>query len=285
MEASAAGSVEGHGNPMNISVENVRQVWPGRTGSEVVALDGFTHAFKSGRFSCVLGPSGCGKSTLAQIVGGIETATSGEVRIESPDHSGGTVPLGSASVMVWQNQNLFPWRNILENVAFGLEMRGVAKKERDEKARQLIHAVGLRGFERHLPAQLSGGMRQRAALARALIVDRPVLLMDEPFGALDAQTKIVMQEELLKIFEQTRKTVIFVTHSIDEAILLGDEVIVMTARPGRIKEVIAVDLPRPRSYDLVGTPEFGRLFDRAFHLIRDEVTKAMAEMNRADSLV
>jgi NitT/TauT family transport system ATP-binding protein len=269
---------------MNIAVKNVRQVWSGRAGSEVVALEGFTHTFKSGRFSCILGPSGCGKSTLAQIIGGIETATSGGVEIKSPDDPGRSVALGATSVMVWQNQNLFPWRTTLENVAFGLEMSGVPKSERNEKARKLINSVGLRGFEKHFPSQLSGGMRQRAALARALMMDRPVLLMDEPFGALDAQTKIVMQEELLKIFEETRKTVIFVTHSIDEAILLGDEVVVMTARPGRIKEVIPVNLPRPRSFDLVNTPEFGKLFDKAFHLIRDEVTKAMAEMNRVDAL-
>jgi NitT/TauT family transport system ATP-binding protein len=260
---------------MNISVENVRQVWESRDGSEVVALDGFTHTFKSGRFSCILGPSGCGKSTMAQIVGGIETATSGKVTIEGAD--GGKE--GSASVMVWQSQNLFPWRTVLDNVAFGPEMAGLPKKKRTERARVLINSVGLKGFERHYPSQLSGGMRQRVALARALIMDRPILLMDEPFGALDAQTKIVMQEELMRIFDETKKTVIFVTHSIDEAILLGDEVVVMTARPGRIKEVIPVDLPRPRSIEMVSTPAFGALFDRAFHLIRDEVTKAMQEQN------
>jgi len=140
-----------------------------------------------------------------------------------------------------------------------------------------LSVVGLNGFDRHLPRQLSGGMRQRVALARALIMERPILLMDEPFAALDAQTKIVMQEELLRIFEATHKTVLFVTHAIDEAILLGDEIVVMTARPGKIKEVIPIDLPRPRSFDLVSTPEFGALFQRAFHLIREEVTRAMAE--------
>jgi ABC-type nitrate/sulfonate/bicarbonate transport system ATPase subunit len=217
---------------------------------------------------------------MAQIVGGIEPADGGTVQIERSDGAPAGMKLGSASVMVWQNQNLFPWRTILENVEFGPEMAGVPRAEREGKALGLINSVGLRGFERHYPRQLSGGMRQRAALARALMMDRPILLMDEPFGALDAQTKIVMQEELLRIFEETRKTVIFVTHSIDEAILLGDEVIVMTARPGKIKEVIPIDLPRPRSFDLVNTQEFGRLFDRAFHLIRDEVTKAMAEMNQ-----
>jgi NitT/TauT family transport system ATP-binding protein len=179
--------------------------------------------------------------------------------------------------MVWQNLNLFPWRSVIDNVAFGLEMRGVPRAKRYERSRALLASVGLRGFENHLPGQLSGGMRQRVALARALIMERPIMLMDEPFAALDAQTKIVMQEELLKIFDATHKTILFVTHAIEEAILLGDEVVVMTARPGRIKEVILVDLPRPRSLEMVNSKEFGSLFDRAFHLIREEVTKAMSQ--------
>jgi len=233
-----------------------------------------------GEFLSLLGPSGCGKSTLVQIVGGLEAATSGKVRIQDPQNPAIARPLGADSVMVWQNLNLFPWRSVIDNVVFGLEMRGIAKADRYQKARALIASVGLRGFENHLPGQLSGGMRQRVALARALIMERPILLMDEPFAALDAQTKIVMQEELLRIFDATRKTVLFVTHAIEEAILLGDEVVVMTARPGRIKEVIAVDLPRPRSLEMVSSPEFGALFDRTFHLIREEVTAAMDQQAR-----
>jgi NitT/TauT family transport system ATP-binding protein len=262
---------------MDVVAENVTQVWGGGSRAEVVALDRFSHRFRSGRFSCLLGPSGCGKSTLVQIVGGLETATSGSVRIEDPRVPGIARTLGADSVMVWQNLNLFPWRSVIDNVAFGLEMRGMAAAERHARARTLIASVGLRGFENHLPGQLSGGMRQRVALARALVLERPILLMDEPFAALDAQTKIVMQEELLRIFDATQKTILFVTHAIEEAILLGDEVVVMTARPGRIKEVIAVDLPRPRSLEMVNSPEFGALFDRTFHLIREEVTAAMAQ--------
>ena len=257
---------------MQITVQNLSRMWESRDGTAVAALDGFTHTFGSGRFSCILGPSGCGKSTLAQIVGGLETATGGSVAID-----GAGARNGSTSVMVWQDQNLFPWRTVLGNVAFGLEMAAVPKTERTARARALIEAAGLKGFERRYPRQLSGGMRQRVALARALVMDRPVLLLDEPFAALDAQTRIVMQEELMRLFEVTRKTVIFVTHAIDEAILLGDEVVVMTARPGRVKEVIAVDLPRPRSIAMVGTPAFGALFNRAFQLIREEVTRAMHE--------
>src|SRR3954451_7036819 len=261
---------------MDVVVEAVTQIW-GEESTQVKALDQFSHRFRSGRFSCLLGPSGCGKSTLIQIVGGLEVATSGRVRIEDPQRPAIARPLGADSVMVWQNLNLFPWRSVIDNVAFGLEMRGVAKAARHERARALIASVALRGFERPLPGQLSGGMRQRVALARALIMERPILLMDEPFAALDAQTKIVMQEELLKIFDATHKTVLFVTHAIEEAILLGDEVVVMTARPGRIKEVVAVDLPRPRSLQMVNSREFGALFDRAFHLIREEVMTAMAQ--------
>ncbi|AXK81454.1 ABC transporter ATP-binding protein [Pseudolabrys taiwanensis] len=259
---------------MEIVVDNLIQVF-GEAPNDVLALERVSHRFPSQRFTCILGPSGCGKSTLAQIVGGIEPFTSGTVTVGAA--GGAAQPLGTHSVMMWQHLNLFPWRSVIDNVAFGLEVQGVAKAERYERARALIAMVGLRGFEAHRPPQLSGGMRQRVALARALIMERPILLMDEPFGALDAQTKIVMQEELVRITEQTNKTVLFVTHAIDEAILLGDEIVVMTARPGRIKEVIKVDLPRPRSQEMVNTPEFGRLYDRALHLIREEVLNAMRQ--------
>ena len=243
---------------MDVVVEEVSQIWPGLGGTSVVALDRVSHRFRSGRITCLLGPSGCGKSTLIQIIAGLERATGGTVRIEDPQRHDIRHPLGADSVMVWQNLNLFPWRSVIDNVAFGLEMRGMAKAARHERARALIASVGLRGFERHLPGQLSGGMRQRVALARALIMERPILLMDEPFAALDAQTKIVMQEELLRIFDRTHKTILFVTHAIEEAILLGDEVVVMTARPGRIKDVIAVDLPRPRSHEMVAAKDSAR---------------------------
>jgi NitT/TauT family transport system ATP-binding protein len=263
---------------MDVIVDDVTQIWGGDS-TQVVALDHFAHHFRSGRFSCLLGPSGCGKSTLIQIVGSLEPATKGSVRVHTPGHSQDVRPLGADSVMVWQNLNLFPWRNVIDNVAFGLEMQGLSRAERYDRARTLIASVGLRGFEHHLPRQLSGGMRQRVALARALIMERPVLLMDEPFAALDAQTKIVMQEELLKIFDRTHKTILFVTHAIEEAILLGDEVVVMTARPGKVKEVIRIDLPRPRSLEMINSQEFGTLFDRTFHLIREEVSTAMAQQD------
>jgi NitT/TauT family transport system ATP-binding protein len=261
---------------MDVIVDNVSKIWSGGAGG-ILALDRVSHHFPSGRFACILGPSGCGKSTLVQIVGGLEPATAGSVRIRDPGKGDSPRPLGADSVMVWQNLNLFPWRSVMDNIAFGLEMRGMPRDARYARARNLIASVGLRGFENHLPGQLSGGMRQRVALARVLILERPILLMDEPFAALDAQTKIVMQEELLRIFEETHKTILFVTHAIDEAILLGDVVMVMTARPGRIKEVIPIDLPRPRSLELVNSKEFGALFDRVFHLIREEVMKSLEQ--------
>lgn len=263
---------------MDIVLDNLTQVF-GEPPRQVVALDRVTHRFRSERFTCILGPSGCGKSTMIQVIGGIARHSSGTVTIGS----GGTAPLGTHSVMMWQQLNLFPWRTVVDNVVFGLEVQGVRKPERYDRARELIASVGLRGFEHHRPPQLSGGMRQRVALARALIMERPIMLMDEPFAALDAQTKIVMQEELVRITESSKKTILFVTHAIDEAILLGDEVVVMTARPGRIKEVISVDLPRPRSQAMVNTPVFGRLYDRALHLIREEVLNAMRQQEKTAS--
>ncbi len=262
---------------MDVIVEEVSKVWGRENENRVVALENITYRFRSGRFACILGPSGCGKSTLLQIIGGLVKATGGQVRVEDPYRTVAPRPLGADSVMVWQNLNLFPWRSVLDNVAFGLEVRGIPRNERHARARALIASVGLQGFEQSLPRQLSGGMRQRVALARALILEPAILLMDEPFAALDAQTKIIMQEELLRIFDQTHKTILFVTHAIEEAILLGDEVMVMTARPGRIKEILPVDLRRPRSFDMVNTKTFGELYDRAFHLIREEVMKTMRQ--------
>lgn len=266
---------------MDVIVREVAKVWNAGGRDQVAALAPVSHRFASGSFSCLLGPSGCGKSTLIRLVGGLESLSGGTIEIRDPV-SGASQPVGMHSVMMWQGLNLFPWRTVIDNVAFGPEMEGVSRNERYAKAREVLAVTGLQAFADHYPRQLSGGMRQRVALARALIMGRPILLMDEPFAALDAQTKIVMQIELLRIFEASRKTVLFVTHAIDEAILLGDEIVVMSARPGRIKEVIPVNLPRPRSLDVVKTPEFGRLFDRAFHLIREEVTRAM-EQQMAES--
>lgn len=261
---------------MEIRATDVSKLWGQDTAEPTLALDSASHTFGSHKFTCLLGPSGCGKSTLLQIIGGLTSHSAGEVVITDPD-SGDTVAPGRQSVMVWQSFNLFPWLSVIDNVAFGLKMEGVDRSARLAKAQELIDFMGLRGFENRLPQQLSGGMRQRVSLARALIKDPAILLMDEPFGALDAQTKIVMQQEVQRLFLETRKTVLFVTHSIEESILLADEVVVMTARPGRIKEVVPVDLERPRSIDDMAKPEFTRLFDRIYRLIREEVEKTLLQ--------
>ncbi len=259
---------------MEVRVRDVSKVWGEETLEPTRALESVSHTFASRAFTCLLGPSGCGKSTLLQNIAGLTPLSGGRIEIVDPE-SGRRVSPGEDSVMVWQNFNLFPWLNVLDNIAFGLKMEGVEKEERRRRAREFVDLVGLGGFETKLPRQLSGGMKQRVGLARALIKDPDVLLMDEPFGALDAQTKIVMQEEVQRLYLETRKTIIFVTHAIDESILLADEVVVMTARPGRIKAVVQIPLERPRSLEQVNSHEFGRLFNEIYHLIKEEVEKTM----------
>ena len=208
----------------------------------VVALDGFDMDVADGEFVCLLGPSGCGKTTVLRIVAGLEPATGGSVTVHGKQVSSA----GPERGMVFQEFALFPWRTVRKNIEFGLEIRGVAEKERHEISSRLVDLVGLEGFEDSHPDELSGGMRQRVGIARALANEPAVLLMDEPFGSLDAQTRNLMQKELLRIWSATKKTVLFVTHSVDEAVFLADRIMVMTARPGKIREVIPVSLPRPR---------------------------------------
>jgi NitT/TauT family transport system ATP-binding protein len=261
---------------MEIRVQDVSKLWGQDTAAPTLAVDSVTHTFGSQKFTCLLGPSGCGKSTLLQVIGGLSPLSSGAVHITDPT-TGGEVEPGRESVMVWQSFNLFPWADVMENVAFGLKMAGISKSERVARAQKFVDFVGLSGFEKKLPSQLSGGMRQRVSLARALIMDPAILLMDEPFGALDAQTKIVMQQEVQRLFLETRKTIVFVTHSIEESIMLADEVVVMTARPGRIKAVVPVKLKRPRTSKDITKPAFGKLYDRIYGLIREEVEKTMIQ--------
>lgn len=211
--------------------------------AEVRALDDVNLRIDDNEFVTLIGPSGCGKTTLLRMVAGLGQVDSGEILVDGERVTGPSPD----RAMVFQAFALMPWADVLRNVAFGLELRGVRKRDREEVARGLIKTVGLDGFEHSLPAELSGGMRQRVGLARALAVNPSVLLMDEPFGALDEQTKRLMQEELLRIWELERKTVIFVTHSIDEAILLADRCVLMSARPGRIAKVTDIKLDRPRS--------------------------------------
>src|SRR5690606_5985564 len=224
-------------------------------------------------FVTILGPSGCGKSTLLRIIAGLDRPTTGAVSLEGTDIRGPGADRG----MVFQSYTLFPWLTIRENVAFGLRERGVPAKEMWEIVDSYIEKVGLRGFENHWPKQLSGGMQQRTAIARALANDPEILLLDEPFGALDNQTRSLMQELLLGIWERERKTVLFVTHDIEEAIFLASRVIVMSARPGRIKADLAVDLPRPRDYKMKTSPEFSALKARLTEEIRVEAVLAATE--------
>lgn len=236
----------------------------------LVILDDFQLEVKEGEFLSILGPSGCGKSTFLNILGGLDSQSSGEIFVDDQVVTGAGNNLG----YVFQAYALFPWRTVLENVGAGLEIRGVKRKERREIAKEYIDLVGLGEFANRYPHELSGGMKQRVAIARALAYQPEVLLMDEPFAALDAQTREVLQYELLRIWEETHKTIVFVTHSIDEAVFLSDRVAVMTARPGRIKEIIEVPLARPRSEELRNSPEFAGIRHQAWELLKDEVLQA-----------
>ena len=218
----------------------------------VLALSDIDFEVRDNEFVTVIGPSGCGKTTLLRIIAGLIPYQQGEVSIDSHPVTGP----GPERAVVFQNFALMPWADVLGNVTFGLEVRGVAKSDSEAKARELIKLVGLEGFERRLPKELSGGMQQRVGLARALAVNPQILLMDEPFGALDEQTRRLLQEQLLQLWERERKTVVFITHSMEEAVMLGDRVMLMTPRPGKVKEMIEVPLKRPRSRDVEKSPAF-----------------------------
>jgi NitT/TauT family transport system ATP-binding protein len=235
-----------------LAIRNVTKIYR-RGGKEMTALENFSLDIAELEFLVLLGPSGCGKSTLLRIIDGIETCNSGQVILDGKDVTNTT---GDGRGMVFQSFELFPWRTVLANVAFGLEVTGVGKAERLAIAREYVNLVGLSGFENSYPHELSGGMQQRVGIARALAIKPSVLLMDEPYGALDVQTRDILQDELLNIWEKQRKTVIFVTHSIEEALYLADRIVVMTPRPGRIEQIIDVPFPRPRRDTLKSTPEF-----------------------------
>jgi NitT/TauT family transport system ATP-binding protein len=238
-----------------------------RTGERVSALQSITLDVQPGEFLIFLGPSGCGKSTLLQIIAGLEAPSAGEIRFPTADGR------GKLTSMVFQDYALFPWRTVLGNVAFGPEVRRVPRGEREDKARRLIELVNLKGAEDRYPHELSGGMRQRVALARALANDPQILLFDEPLAALDAQTRRVLQDELLRIWKETGKTFVYVTHSLQEAVLLGSRIVLMTAGPGRIKRIVEVPLARPRH--VTGRAE-AEMLDHLDVLLGEEVTQAMA---------
>jgi NitT/TauT family transport system ATP-binding protein len=234
----------------------------------VRALHNFDIDIREGEFLSIVGPSGCGKSTFLNVLLGLIRPDSGDVRMQGAPIAGPS----TNRAMVFQEFGLLPWRTVKANVELGLELKGLGSTERARVSEPLIEMVGLAGFEGHFPHELSGGMKQRVGLARALATDPDVLLMDEPFAALDAQTRDLMQVELLRIWQQAKKTVLFVTHQIDEAIYLSDRVMVMTKRPGRAKKIFPIDLPRPRDYEMRVTPEFNELKLEIWNELKDEIT-------------
>ncbi|MDF2679120.1 MAG: ABC-type nitrate/sulfonate/bicarbonate transport system, ATPase component [Brevibacillus sp.] len=251
-------------------IDNVGKVFSTKSG-QVVALDQTSFSVAEGEFVTILGPSGCGKSTILRVVAGLEEPSSGHVYLDGKEIKGPGPDRG----MVFQSYTLYPWLNVKDNITFGLDLKGVPKKQQEEIANHYLELIGLKGFDKHYPIQLSGGMKQRVAIARALANDPQILLMDEPFGALDAQTRTIMQEILLKVWEESKKTILFITHDVEESIFLGDSIYVMTARPGRLKKNIKVPLPRPRDYQNKNSEEFLALKLELLDLIREESLKAV----------
>ena len=237
---------------------------------QIAALQDFNLDIREGEFFTLLGPSGCGKSTFLNVLAGLARKSGGSISIDGQPASG----INREQGVVFQGYALFPWRTVLENIEVGLEIRKIPKRERRETAEQFLHLVGLAGFGQRYPHELSGGMRQRVAIARSLAYSPSLLLMDEPFAALDAQTREILQSELLRIWEQHKTTIVFITHSLDEAIYLSDRIAVMTHRPGRIKSVLDIALPRPRPAEIRHAPAFVQLREQAWDVLRDEVAFA-----------
>jgi NitT/TauT family transport system ATP-binding protein len=244
----------------------------------VQALQDTSLDVAKGELLCLIGPSGCGKSTLLNVMGGLIAPSTGTTTVSGKPVRG---PMPHDISFIFQENALFPWNTVLENVVLGMTFQGVPRSEREDRARRALEAVGLAEFAQHYPGQLSGGMRQRAALARALSLETDILLMDEPFGALDEQTRMVLGEDLSVLLSQSRKTIVFVTHSLGEAVFLADRVAVFSARPGTIKQIIEVNEPHPRKPEFMTSPKFHRLRDQLYGLLHDEIRKAMTESSQA----
>jgi NitT/TauT family transport system ATP-binding protein len=255
---------------VHIELQNVKVTFPQPDGGVFLAVDGFELTVEKGEFVTIVGPSGCGKSTMLLAVDGLIRPSDGKVLIDGAGVNGP----GPDRALVFQEFALLPWRTVESNVTLGLELqKKYPKDQMRELANRFIQMVGLQGFEKHHPHQLSGGMRQRVGLARALAVNPEIMLMDEPFAALDAQTREMMSEELLRIWEQEKKTVLFVTHSIEESVYLADRVVVMSGQPGRVKEIVPVDLPRPRDLAIKDDPRFVKSRRHIWNLLVEEVQR------------
>ena len=256
-----------------LRVDGLRKQFDTAEGA-FVAVDGVSFAVRHGEFVSVIGPSGCGKSTLFNIIGGLLGGHDGEVRVGND-----LVTEPHASIgMVFQEESTFPWRTVLENVAFPLEIAGVPRVERNGRARHFIELVGLAGFERSYPAELSGGMRQRVAIARTLVSEPRILLMDEPFASLDEQTRLLLGDKVLQIQQALSQTTLLITHNITEAVQLSDRVLVMTYRPGRLKRVVHIELPRPRSSEVLGSDAFGRYVAAIWNDLREEANRGIRDV-------
>jgi len=258
---------------LKLEIRGVSKTYQSKTGT-LPALEPLDLEVQTGEFVCLLGPSGCGKSTLLNIVAGLDQPTRGEVRVDGQV----TRRPGTDRVMIFQNAALFPWLNVIDNVEFGLRMTGMPKAQRQDTARRFLRMAHLSDFEQAFIHELSGGMRQRVALARALALNPDVLLMDEPFGALDAQTRDILHDELQTIWSDTRKTVLFVTHNVREAVVLGDRVVVFSARPGKIKKIFTVDQPRPRQIESYAVVDLAR---EIMAVLRDDVLLSERAIEKA----
>lgn len=255
----------GEARSIKVKIEDVRKVYDTRNG-EMIALNGVNLDIMENEFICVVGPSGCGKSTLLNIIAGLLEPSSGRVLCDGEEVKG----TGTERGVVFQQYALFPWMTVKKNVMFGLNLKGINGKEAEDIAMKYIKMVQLEDFVDHYPKELSGGMKQRVAIARAYAVNPSILLMDEPFGALDAQTRTQLQQELLETWEKEKKTCFFITHDVDEAIILAQKVIIMSARPGRIKEIVDIDIPYPRDQETKMSPEFLELKNHIWSQVYQE---------------